>query len=585
MHDLVIRGGRVVDGTGAPAHTADVAITGGVITHVGAETADGAGTDGRVAGPARQEMDADGALVTPGFVDVHTHYDGQATWDPLLSPSCWHGVTTVVMGNCGVGFAPVAPDKHDWLIGLMEGVEDIPGAALSEGIRWGWTHFPEYLDAIDAEPHVLDIGAQVPHGAVRAYVMGDRGAANDPATPADIAAMADIVRDGIRAGALGFSTSRTLAHRAIDGEPVPGTFAAEDELFGIGAVLGELGTGVFELAPAGALGEDLAAPEREIDWMRRLAKACGRPVTYALLQNNSDPECWRRQLALTGAAAADGVQVRPQVHGRTVSILLGFQTFHPFNFTPAWGETGLGLQPWDEQVRRIAAEPELRARLLAEATALADDPIVAGFMNPERIYLLVDPPNYDPGAADAVGAIAAASGRDPWATLLDLMLADGGRELLNSPVANYSDGNLDAVREMLLHPTSAFGLGDGGAHAGQTCDASTTTFLLTHWARDRGAGRLPIELAVHKTTQATATLYGLGDRGVLAPGYLGDVNVIDFDRLALHRPAKVADLPGGASRLVQRADGYVRTVKAGTVTFADGEHTGATPGRLLRGAR
>ena len=579
MHDLVIRGGTVADGTGAPARTADVAVTDGRITHVGD------GDSGRIGGPARREIDADGALVTPGFVDVHTHYDGQATWDALLSPSCWHGVTTVVMGNCGVGFAPVAPDRHEWLIGLMEGVEDIPGAALSEGIRWGWETFPEYLDAIDAHPHVIDIGAQVPHGAVRAYVMGDRGATNQPASPEDIAAMAAIVRDGIRAGALGFSTSRTLAHRAIDGEPVPGTFAAEDELFGIGAVLGELGTGVFELAPAGALGEDLAAPEREVDWMRRLSAAVGRPITFALLQNNTDPGLWRRQLDLTAAAAAEGVAVRPQVHGRTVSILLGFQTFHPFNFTAAWGETGVGLLPWNEQVRRIEATPELRARLIAEVAGLADDPVIQGFMHPDRIYLLGDPPNYEPGPADSITGIARSAGADPWTMLLDQMLADGGRELLNSPVANYSDGNLDAVREMLLHPTAAFGLGDGGAHAGQTCDASSTTFLLTHWARDRAEGRLPVELAVHKTTQATATLYGLGDRGVLAPGFVGDVNIIDFDRLALHRPIKVDDLPGGASRLIQRADGYVQTIKGGTVTFEDGEHTGATPGNLLRGAR
>ena len=574
MHDLVIRGGTVVDGTGAPARTADVAISDGRITEVG-----------RVDGPAQRQIDADGALVTPGFVDIHTHYDGQATWDPLLSPSCWHGVTTVVMGNCGVGFAPVAADRHDWLIGLMEGVEDIPGAALSEGIRWGWESFGEYLDAIEAHPHVVDIGAQVPHGAVRAYVMGERGAANEPATAADIEAMAAIVRDGLRAGALGFSTSRTLAHRAIDGEPVPGTFAAEDELFGIGAVLGELGTGVFELAPAGALGEDLAAPEREVDWMRRLSAAVGRPVTYALLQNNSDPELWRRQLDLTARAAAEGVAVRPQVHARTVSILLGFQTFHPFNFTAAWGETGVGLLPWDEQVRRIASDPDLRARLVTETSAMADDPIIQGFMHPDRIYLLGDPPNYEPGAADSVSGLAAADGTDRWSKLLELMLADGGGELLNSPVANYSHGNLDAVRDMLLHPTSAFGLGDGGAHAGQTCDASSTTFLLTHWARDRDGGRLPVELAVHKTTQATATLYGLGDRGVLAPGFVGDVNVIDFERLALHRPRKVADLPGGASRLVQGADGYVQTIKGGTVTFAEGAHTGAEPGTLLRGTR
>ena len=574
MHDLVIRAGTVIDGTGSPGRTADVAIDDGVVTEVG-----------KVDGRAKREIDADGALVTPGFVDVHTHYDGQATWDPLLTPSCWHGVTTVVMGNCGVGFAPVAADRHDWLIGLMEGVEDIPGAALSEGIQWGWESFPEYLDAIDADRRVADVGTQVPHGAVRAFVMGDRGAKNEPATAADIEAMAAIVREGIEAGALGFSTSRTLAHRAIDGEPVPGTFAAEDELFGIGSVLGELGTGVFELAPAGALGEDLAAPEKEVAWMRRLAAATQRPVTFALTQNNADPEAWRRQLDLAADAAAEGVPLRPQVHGRTVSILLGFSTFHPFNFTAAWGETGVGLLPWAEQVARITADPELRARLVRELAALADDPIIAGFMNPRRIYILGDPPNYEPGPDRSVASIAAAQGADMWDTLMDLMLVDGGRELLNSPVLNYADGSLEPVREMLLHPTTAFGLGDGGAHAGQTCDASTTTFLLSHWARDRAEGRLPVELSVHKLTQATATLFELGDRGVLAPGFVGDANVIDFDHLQLHRPHKVADLPGGASRLLQTADGYLATVKTGEVTFEDGEHTGALPGVLLRGAR
>jgi N-acyl-D-amino-acid deacylase len=565
MHDLVVRGGTVVDGTGAPSRTADVAITGGIVREVGA-------VDSR----AHRTIDAAGALVTPGFVDIHTHYDGQASWDPLLTPSCWHGVTTVVMGNCGVGFAPVAPDRHEWLIGLMEGVEDIPGAALSVGIDWAWESFPQYLDALAALPHVVDLGTQVPHGAVRAYVMGERGARNEPADAGDIAAMARVVAEGIEAGALGFSTSRTLAHRAIDGEPVPGTFAAEDELFGIAAAMPD---GVFELAPAGALGEDLAAPAREVAWMRRLAARTGRPVTFALTQNNADPSAWRELLDL----AADAPGVRPQVHGRTVSILLGFSTFHPFNFTPSWAS--IGLLPWREQVGRITAQPQLRQALVSEMRALGDDPIIRGFMDPQRVYLLGDPPDYEPPAHQSVSAIAAARGSDVWDTFLDLLLVDGGRELLNSPVLNYSDGSLDAVREMLLHPTSAFGLGDGGAHAGQTCDASTTTFLLSYWARDRATGRLPVEVAVHKLTGATAALYGLGDRGVLAPGFVGDLNVIDFDRLALHRPVKVDDLPGGASRLVQAASGYVATVKTGEVTFTEGDHTGALPGALLRGRR
>ncbi|MGK2948945.1 MAG: N-acyl-D-amino-acid deacylase family protein [Acidimicrobiales bacterium] len=573
-HDLVIRGGTVVDGTGAPARTADVAISDGVITEVG-----------QVDGAGRDEIDADGALVTPGFVDIHTHYDGQATWDEQLTPSCWHGVTTVVMGNCGVGFAPVAQDRHEWLIGLMEGVEDIPGAALSAGIQWGWESFPEFLDVLGSRRHAMDLGTQVPHGAVRGYVMGERGARNEPATAEDIEAMAAIVKAGIQAGALGFSTSRTLAHRAIDGEPVPGTFAAEDELFGIGRVLGELGTGVFELAPAGALGEDLAAPEREMDWMRRLAEAIDRPVTFALNQNNEDPDAWRRLLDLSAAAAAEGLPVRPQVHGRTVSLLLGFQTFHPLAFTAAWGAAGLGLLPWTEQVARLQADPDLRARIVADAALLKDDPIVNGFMHPSRIYVLGDPPIYEPGIERSATALAAARGVDEWELLLELFLGDGGRELLNAPVLNYTHGNLDAVGEMLQHPTSAFGLGDGGAHAGQTCDASTTTFLLTHWARDRDHGRLTVEEAVHKMTQATATLYGLGDRGVLAPGYVADANVIDHQRLQLRRPELAADLPGGASRLIQRADGYITTIKGGQATFVEGEDTGARPGALLRGAR
>jgi N-acyl-D-aspartate/D-glutamate deacylase len=574
VHDLVVRGGTVVDGTGAPARTADVAVSGGVVTEVG-----------QVDGPARRTIDADGALVTPGFVDIHTHFDGQVTWDPDLTPSGWHGVTTVVMGNCGVGFAPCEPPRREWLIGLMEGVEDIPGAALSAGIQWSWESFPEYLDAVDRTSKALDVGTQVPHGAIRAYVMGERGARNEPATAEDIEAMAGLVRAGIEAGALGFSTSRTLAHRAIDGEPVPGTFAAEDELFGIGRVLGELGRGVFELAPAGAMGEDLSAPEKEVSWMRRLAAATGRPVSFALNQNNADPDLWRKLLDLAGDAVTAGAPVRPQVTARTVSVLLGFQTFHPFCFTPAWGDTGIGLLQWDEQVARILAESDLREKLIRGAQALEHEPIVKGFMAPDRTYLLGDPPNYEPSAADSVAGIATARGAGVWETFLDLLLQAGGRELLNAPVLNYSDGDLEATRTMLVHPATVFGLGDGGAHAGQTCDASTTTFMLSYWARDRASGRIPVEEAVRTITSSTADLYGLGDRGRLTPGRVGDINVIDADAIGLYRPELARDLPGDARRLIQRAKGYQYTVKAGQVTFDHGESTGARPGVLLRGGR
>jgi len=570
MHDLLIQGGTVVDGTGAPARTADVAVTGGIVTEVG-----------RVGGAARQVLDADGLLVTPGFVDIHTHFDGQVTWDPLLTPSSGHGVTTVVMGNCGVGFAPVHPDRREWLIGLMEGVEDIPGAALADGIEWAWETYPEYLDAVARRPLALDVGSLVPHGSVRGYVMGERGAKNEPATTEDIAAMAVIVRQGLAAGALGFSTSRTIAHMAIDGEPVPGTFAAEDELFGIGRVLGEAGTGVFELAPAGALGEDLAAPEREMDWISRLAAAIGRPVSFALTQNDADPTAWRRMLDLAAEAAAAGAEVRPQVAGRPVSLLLGLQTFHPFAYTASWSK--VGLLPLAELVVALR-DPELRRTLITEATEMA--PSMVQFLDPERVFLLGDEvPDYEPSREHSVAGTARRLGVEPLEVFYDELLRDDGKSLLLRPLLNYTDYNLDAVRQMLLHPTSAWGLGDGGAHCGTTCDASTPTFMLTHWVRDRPHGRLPLEWIVKKMTSDTATMFGLGDRGTLQPGRVGDLNLIDLEHLQLRLPEMVADLPGGARRFVQGSSGYVATVKSGSVTLRDGVDQGARPGGLLRGAR
>jgi N-acyl-D-aspartate/D-glutamate deacylase len=568
--DVVIRGGTVVDGTGAPARTADVAIEGGRIAEVG-----------RVDGKGAREVDADGLLVTPGFVDIHTHYDGQVTWDPLLTPSCWHGVTTVVMGNCGVGFAPVEPDRREWIVELMEGVEDIPGAALSAGIRWSWSSFPEYLDMLDREPLALDVGTQVPHGAVRAFVMGERGAHNEPATPADIAAMAAIVEEGIAAGALGLSTSRTIMHTAVNGEPVPGTFAAEDELFGLGDALARAGRGVFELAPAGAMGEDVLAADREIAWMRRLGERIGRPITFAMTQNATDPDEWRKFLHEAEQARAAGSDIRPQVHARTVSLLIGLSTFCPIMFCPTWSE--VALLDRDEQLATLA-RPEVKERFVAEMAALGEP--ITTFMSPERMFPLGDPPEYEPSPEASVAGLARRAQVDPWSFLYDQLLVDEGRELLNSPVLNYVGGNLDPSYEMLSSPINAFGLGDGGAHAGQTCDASSTTFLLTHWARDRSRGpRLRLEDAVAKMTSKTAALYGLGDRGVLAPGMTADVNLIDFDRLQLHRPELVHDLPADAKRLVQRATGYVSTFKGGVETFRDGEETGARPGGLLRGPR
>src|SRR5919106_626612 len=405
MHDLIVRGGTVVDGTGAPAVAADVAVDGGRITQVG-----------RVDGDAAEVIDATGKLVTPGFVDVHTHYDGQVTWDPLLTPSSWHAVTTVVMGNCGVGFAPTRPDKHDWLIGLMEGVEDIPGAALSTGIRWGWETFPEFLDFLDAQPLALDVGTQVPHGAVRAYVMGERGSRNEPATFDDAAAMAVIVREGIDASA-----------------------------------------GVFELAPAGVLGEDLAASDREMDWMRRLAAEIDRPVTFALIQHDQDPDQWKRMLDLALEVHGRGVPIRPQVAGRPLGLLLGLQTFHPLRDRPSY--QAIEPLPLDEKVARLH-DPAVRAAILAESPE-PDDVMAFIGMGLDRMFLIGDPPDYEPAPDESIAARAEREGRDPTDLLYDLLLSSDGRELLLRPLLGYSRFTHDPIREMVENPMTALGLGDG----------------------------------------------------------------------------------------------------------------------------
>ncbi|HLN16099.1 MAG TPA: amidohydrolase family protein [Acidimicrobiales bacterium] len=575
MHDLVIRGGTVVDGTGAPARVADVALDGDLITAVG--------PPGRAAG--RQVLEADGLLVTPGWVDVHSHYDGQATWDDVLAPSAWHGVTTLVMGNCGVGFAPAHPGRHEWLIGLMEGVEDIPGTALAEGITWEWETFPEYLEALGRRAWTIDLGTQVPHGAVRAYVMGERGAHNEPANGQDIAEMAALVKEAVAAGALGFSTSRTIAHRAIDGEPVPGTFAAEDELFGIGRALGELGTGVFELAPAGSAGEDIVEPAREVAWMRRLSAAVGRPVTFALIQVDPAPDLWRELLAASLEAEADGAALWPQVAGRPTGLLSGHQTSYCLlDPVPAYAELKARHLP-PAELHRAFLDPEVRRAILSFTT---DDAATAEALRQayEKTYLLGSPPDYEPGPDRTLAAVARATGRLPLEVAYDAMLEDEGRGLLYLPILGYSSGSLEPTREMLLHPRAVLGLADGGAHVGIICDASMPTFMLTHWTRDRTRGeRLPLEWVVKKQTSDTAALYGLGDRGRVAPGLLADLNVVDYEHLQVSNPWVEADLPAGGRRLLQDATGYVATIKSGTVTFAEGKDTGERPGTLVRGAR
>ncbi|MBW2425775.1 MAG: amidohydrolase family protein, partial [Deltaproteobacteria bacterium] len=558
-----------VDGTGATAFAGDVAIAAGRIAELG-----------RVSGRARETIDADGRLVTPGFVDVHSHYDGQATWDDTLAPSFAHGVTTVVMGNCGVGFAPVQPGEPQrrQLIELMEGVEDIPGTALWEGLDWSWESFPEYLDALERRQFTMDLGTQVPHGAIRAYVMGERGARNEPATPEDIARMAQIVKEGVAAGALGFSTSRTLAHTAINGEPVPGTFAAEDELFGIGRVLGELGAGIFEVAGAGAAGEDVNAPKAELEWMRKLSREIGRPVSFAMLQVDAAPNLWRELLDLSAEAAREGARIFPQVAGRPFGMLVGHQTdIHPFAQCPSYA--ALLERPFAERIAALC-QAEVREAILAEA---AKEPGV--FLTQlRRFFPMGDPPNYEPGYEDSIEAIAKDAGVDPVACLYDRMLEREGCELFLVPVLNYSELNADPIREMMHHPNAVLGLGDGGAHCGIICDASIQTFMLTHWVRDRTRGeRIPVEFAIRRMTSDTAKLYGLGDRGLLRPGLRADVNVIDLDALRLEPPTMIHDLPAGGKRFMQRARGYRATIVGGEITLENDELTGALPGRLIRG--
>jgi N-acyl-D-amino-acid deacylase len=574
MHDLVIRGGTVVDGTGARARTADVTVDRGHISGVGSFAG----------AAASRTVDADGLMVTPGWVDVHTHYDGQATWDEVLAPSSWHGVTTVVTGNCGVGFAPARPDRHQWLIGLMEGVEDIPGTALAEGMHWEWETFPEYLDALEQRKWTMDVGTQIAHGAVRSYVMGERGARNDQATPEDIEAMKQLVKEAIEAGALGFSTSRTLAHLAIDGEPVPGTYADEDELFGIGSALGELGAGIFELAPAGVAGEDIILPRKEVDWMRRLSATIHRPITFGLVQVDDAPDLWRELMEESLRAVADGADLWPQVAGRGFGLLSGhFTTYSLFDQIPAYQELKAKDLTSDQLIDALR-DPEVRRSI----EDWEPDPDTAARMDRafRTTFTLGNPPEYEPGPERSLIGIATATGRTPLSVAYDALLEDDGRGLLYVPILNYSDGDLEPAREMLLHPRSAAGLGDGGAHCGVICDASQPTFMLTHWTRDRSRGdRLPLEWVVKKQTHDTARLFGLGDRGTIAVGAVADLNLIDYDNLQMGNPMVVNDLPAGGSRLLQAASGYVETIKSGVTTFADGKETGARPGTLLRGAR
>ena len=563
MHDLVIRGGAVVDGSGNPPVVADVAIDGARITAV---------SEG--IGPAREELDAAGLLVTPGWVDLHTHYDGQSTWDPWLAPSSWHGVTTAVMGNCGVGFAPVAPDRREWLIGLMEGVEDIPGTALHEGIRWEWETFPEYLDALGGMRRAVDIGAQVPHGALRCYVMGDRGADHEAVpTPEEIERMGLLAREAIEAGALGFTTSRTARHRSVDGRQTPSFTAGADELLGIAGALAGLGRGVFEMV------SDFGDIDSEMALFREMSRVSGRPMSITTLQTWVPPVYdHHRVLDLIEQAAAEGVPLRGQVAARGVGVLIGLEShprYHPLIASPTYGQ--IADLPLADRVRELR-RTEVRESILQEVDS--DSLILSRW---PHAFQLDDPPRYDKPAELHLLAVAAREGRTILEVAYDCMLERDGGGLIYIPGANYVDGDFGAVREMLTHPWTLPGLGDAGAHCTSICDASFPTFLMTYWARDVAADqRLPVEWIVKRQCADTAALVGLEDRGRVAPGLKADLNLIDFDALEIRYPEMLYDLPTGARRLVQRANGYRSTLVNGEVTFIDGQPTGNLPGRLVR---
>ena len=565
-HDLIIRGGTVVDGTGAPARTADVAVRDGVVTEVGV-----------VNGSATREIDADGALVAPGFVDIHTHYDGQATWDTRMQPSSWHGVTTVVFGNCGVGFAPVHRTDHGKLVELMEGVEDIPGAALHEGLSWQWNSFAEYIDACDT-PKDMDIATQVPHGALRLHVMGERGANREDATPEDIAEMGRLAAEGIAAGALGFSTSRTSNHKTSTGDFTPTLTAAAEELVGIAEAIGVGGTGVFQLV------SDFADREREFQMFRDMCEISGRPLSFTIVESPKSDEFHRDLLSRIERARADGYQITGQCPVRPIGILLGFEcTLNPFMRNPVWAEIA-GLAP----AERVAAltDPDRRARLL-EVAGGVDGTLVGGSLIEkfEVMYEMGETPYYEPSTDQTVARRAAAAAVTSAEFALDLLLKNGGTNMLWLPFSNYGHGNLDGTRDLLTHPFTVPSLSDGGAHVGTICDGSFPTTLLQHWGRERPEGRIDLEFLVQRQARDTARTVGLFDRGVLAPGYRADLNVIDFEHLTARAPELAYDLPAGGRRLLQRADGYLHTVVSGIPVYESGRATGELPGRLVRGAQ
>jgi|TARA_B110000261_G_scaffold158131_1_gene194058 N-acyl-D-aspartate/D-glutamate deacylase len=563
MYDSIIRNGTIIDGTGNDRFVADIAIKDGKIAKIG-----------QITGSATLEIDAKGKLVTPGWVDIHTHYDGQATWDPLLAPSSWHGVTTVVMGNCGVGFAPVKPEDRNFLIELMEGVEDIPGAALSEGIDWQWESFPEYLDTLEAIPRAIDVATQVPHGAIRAYVMGERCNTDYAPTEVEVNEMAALVREGVEAGALGFSSSKTLLHKDIHGEYMPGTFSGNDEMLALGLGMKGLKNSVFELV-SDHLGDD-----KEWAWVTDFQKQTGLTVT--LIATTAPAYENGKMYKLAEQARAEGREIRPQAAGRPTGVLHGLQSsFNAFVGHPTWRNKLANLDH-DTLLARLA-EPATKAQLLSEQSVIKgglmqDLPSLMG-----QVFPLGENPNYEPLPEESIAGIAKANGRDVMDVMYDMLIANGGKELFYQPLGGYQGFSLDYQKKLLEHPNVLFGLSDGGAHCGVIADAGMPTFIMTHWGRDRTRGdKMSLEFIVKSLTSSTAHAFGMFDRGQLTEGMIADANIIDFDRLRLHRPEAVFDLPAGGRRLVQRAEGYEITIKSGEIIFNNGQHSGALPGKLVR---
>jgi N-acyl-D-aspartate/D-glutamate deacylase len=564
MVDLVIRGGTIIDGTGGEPFEADVAVQSGKIVSVG-----------KVSAKGDEEIDARGKIVTPGFVDPHSHYDAQATWSSQITPSSWHGVTTTMIGNCGVGFAPCDPANQGLLVKLMEGVEDIPEPVLIEGLPWNWRSFPDFLNALESRPYDLDIATQVPHAAVRVHVMGQRGVDREPATAAEAQAMARIAVEGIEAGALGFSTSRTINHKTKAGAHIPTLDADEAELSTIASGLRGIGAGWMQVI------SDFNDPAPEFAMLRRLVQQSGRPMAITILQRDSKPEEWRDITGWIADANRSGLPMLGQVLTRPTGIILGFEiSQNPFLGRPSYD--AIADLPFEQKIAALR-QPELRAKILAEETG--DDVLRRRVRRWDRMFPMSDPPNYEPSPEDSIGAIAARMGREPADLAYDMLLENNGRTLLYRPLSNYSYGNLDTVHDMLSHDATIVGLGDGGAHVGILSDASALSTMLTHWTRDRKGTRFPLSWAVKRISRDSAQAIGLHDRGVVASGYKADLNVIDYDRLRVRAPQVVYDLPAGGRRLIQRADGYEATIVSGVPVSREGVATGALPGRLVRGAQ